>query len=283
MKDKLTLFNHFHNGDLFYSRVILLPLIKNYDITYYHKLSTPLFSDLPEVTEINGIPKEFNQNETYLEKNIINTWMGQNNMKFVNTSNPGCSFDNYFKIAEQIFNFYKIDIRSDIDHLPIINFDKLKDFDYIKKILENYKNNYKKLILIANGNVMSYQSLNFDMTNIIITIARQNPDCLFFVTQNLNFEEKNIINTSTITNKIPDLLEIGLISYFCDIIIGRASGPHCFTHTKENIMNPNKTYISFTNLECEGKWFKNSKAKQIWTNVYNSDNIFNIINNEIKT
>ena len=77
------------------------------------------------------------------------------------------------------------------------------------------------------------------------------------------------------------MLEISYISTFCDVIIGRASGPHCFTHTKENLLNTKKTFISICNNKNEGIWFDESEAKQVWTNNYDFDNVFNIINYEI--
>ena len=56
MKNNITLYNHFHNGDIFYSRILVNILKNHYSITYYHNLKSPLFEDLPEVNEIVGIP-----------------------------------------------------------------------------------------------------------------------------------------------------------------------------------------------------------------------------------
>jgi hypothetical protein len=112
-------------------------------------------------------------------------------------------------------------------------------------------------------------------------LANNNPSSLFLTTTPINHNHPNIIDTSLLTNTNPDLLQISLISTFCDIIVGRASGPYCYTHTKENLLNPNKTYISFSNNPNEGVWYKNSKAKQIWRPDFNLNNIFITINNEI--
>ena len=101
------------------------------------------------------------------------------------------------------------------------------------------------------------------------------------VTQDILTNSTNIINTSSITKIQPDLLQISLISSFCDIIVGRASGPYCFTHTKENLLNPNKTYISFSNNVNEGVWYKNTKATQKWSPDFNIENMYSLINNEL--
>ena len=77
------------------------------------------------------------------------------------------------------------------------------------------------------------------------------------------------------------MLYISFISTKCDIIIGRASGPFCYCHVKENLLDKNKTFISLTHNEIEGVWFKESNAKQIWTNNYDNNHIVNLINNEI--
>jgi hypothetical protein len=65
------------------------------------------------------------------------------------------------------------------------------------------------------------------------------------------------------------------------VIVGRSSGPHCFTHIKENLLDEKKVYISFTNNKNEGIWYNESIAKQVWTNNYDLNNIYNTINNEI--
>ena len=282
MKNTIELYNHHHNGDVFYSRVLVNSLLNDYNIIFYHNLNTSLFSDLNGVTEIYGIPNHMSKENTDIDNKIINTWIGQQKLKFLLSQNPGCNFNNYFELVKVILSRLNLPIKDKYDHLPTINFIGVPNYEDILNQMLNLKNNYKKITLISNGNVHSGQSSNFNMDNTIIRLSDNNKDCLFLITHNINQDKSNIIYVNNITKILPDLLQIGVISTFCDIIVGRASGPHCFTHIKENLIDKNKTFISFTNNHTEGKWFLDSKSKQIWSNDYTNENVYNLINNEIK-
>jgi hypothetical protein len=282
MKSTIELYNHHNNGDVFYSRVLVNSLIDDYNIIFYHNLNVQLFSDLNEVTEIYGIPNHMTQKNTDIDNKVINTWIGQQDLKYLISPNPGCNFNNYFELVKDILTRLNLPIKEKWEHLPTIRFTNIPNYKDILNQMLILKENYKKILLISNGNVHSGQSSNFDMSNLILTLSENNQDCLFLITHNINHNKSNIIYVNEITKIIPDLLQIGFISTYCDIIIGRASGPYCFTHIKENLMDKNKTFISFTNNHTEGKWFLESKSKQIWTDDYTNNNLYNIINNEIK-
>jgi hypothetical protein len=282
MKETINVYNHFHNGDIFYSRMLINGLIKKFNINFYHNLTSPLLSDIDGLTEIVGIPPNFNVHTNDLENKNVNSWVGQQNMVFVNRPIPGCSFENYFELVKLILKNYEIEIELDEEfYLPTINKDKIFGNDDITMFMENLKLSYNKIILLCNGNVNSNQSVNVDLTNLIIRLSNNHHDKVFLVTQDILTNATNIINTSSITKIKPDLLQISLISNFCDIIVGRASGPYCFTHTKENLLNPNKTYISFTKNVNEGVWYKNTKSIQKWSPDFNIENMYSLINNEL--
>jgi hypothetical protein len=282
MKETINVYNHFHNGDIFYSRMLINGLIKKFNINFYHNLTSPLLSDIDGLTEIVGIPPNFNAHTNDLENKNVNSWVGQQNMVFVNRPIPGCSFENYFELVKLILKNYEIEIELDEEfYLPTINKDKIFGNDDITMFMENLKLSYNKIILLCNGNVNSNQSVNVDLTNLIIRLSNNHHDKVFLVTQDILTNATNIINTSSITKIKPDLLQISLISNFCDIIVGRASGPYCFTHTKENLLNPNKTYISFTKNVNEGVWYKNTKSIQKWSPDFNIENMYSLINNEL--
>jgi len=280
MKKTLNLYNHFHNGDIFYSRIIIQLLINDYNINYYHNLSTPLLNDIDGLTEISTIPLEFNQEIDNLDNNQINTWVGCYGHKYLKYYNTGCSFENYMGLVNKISNHYGI-IIDDNNILPKIFFDKLPNYQKIKTIMEDYVKKYKKIILISNGDVHSGQSQNIDLSSVIYDLSQKNPYCLFLVTQEINMTNPNIVPTSSITQIRPDLNQIGFISTYCDIIVGRASGPFCFAHSSNNLLDETKTFISFSLNKFEGEWYSQSTAKQIWSNDFNPQNIINIINTEI--
>ena len=163
----------------------------------------------------------------------------------------------------------------------MVNYKKIINHDPIVERLTKIKKEYTKIVLICNGNVNSGQSLNVDLTNTIHMLSNSNPNILFLVTQNIQNDNTNIVNTSELTNTTPDLLQISLISTFCDVIVGRASGPYCFTHTKDNLLDSSKTYVSFSFNQNEGIWYKKSKAKQYWDSNLDLNHIFTTINNII--
>lgn len=280
MSNNINLYNHFHNGDIFYSRVLTQALGSKFNINYYHS-NLSLFEDIENVSEFLYIPNEYNMHNNFIYPNTINTWIGQNGLSYINTITPGCCFENYFNLVKNILNHLNIEIKNPEDYLPEINFEKLKDIDIVHNKILPLMERYEKLILISSGPVHSAQAYNFNFYQIMLDICNQNPNVLILSTMDYENMPENFINTSFITKKIPDLLQISYVSKFCDIIVGRASGPFCFCHTKENLLNPNKTFISICNNEYEGKWFQSSKALQKWTNNYDPQSITNLINSNI--
>lgn len=280
MKETITLYNHFHNGDVFFSRVMINILSKKYNIRYYHNQRMPLLNDIENLEEISGIPNSYYPaNETFISQNIINTWIGQNNMMYLNSVNvnSGCTFENYFTLCKMISDSYNIELSDVEEYLPQVDYDKLPNITNVVDTIKELKLLYNKIVLISNGNVKSNQSENFDFTPIINQLSNDYSDILFLTTQSIGAANKNVLSIDTITKIVPDLLLISYISTECDIIVGRASGPFCFSQTKENLLNPNKTFISFNHRYSEGKYYQNQKSKFVWSNDYSYDNVLEII------
>jgi len=148
--------------------------------------------------------------------------------------------------------------------LPQIYFNNLDTESMVDSL--NYISERKKVILICNNDTKSGQSVNFKFDDIVLNLANnfKKFNYLFIVSNDIGIENENVIPASSIIkDKENELLKIGYLSTFCDVIIGRASGPFCFTHVKQNLMSENKKYISFTNKREEGVWFEKSKATQI--------------------
>jgi hypothetical protein len=276
MKKTLNVFNHYHNGDIFYSRSLVQQLIKKYNVVFYHNLNLGLFKDLTEVTEIIGIPVEFNP-LTFIDGDNINSWLGANGH---NNPTNGCSFYSYLNITKKVCDNFEID-SNDIT-LPKIKYENLENQKKILDIILDYKVRYDVIVLISSGPVLSGQSENFDFWEIINVLSNTYKKVLFITTTKFSTQNENVVYSGNITNVYPDLLEISYISSFCDIIVGRSSGPYSFSQTHENMNDENKTFISFCNLEIEGKFYNESKSKKIWSNNYEFRNVLNMIDDEIK-
>jgi len=282
MKDNIILYNHFHNGDIFFSRPIINLLKNHFNIDFYHNQNTPLFLDIPEINEFKGIPQNLKYTDHFIktiENGMINTWIGQPG--YINRINSGCSFENHMELTKEICDYFNIKITNYDDCLPEVNFENLPNFKLIEKIMLDYKQKFKKIVLISNGDVNSGQSPNFDFFPIIKNLSILNSDVLFIITKPVNEINKNIVNVEKITNTYPDLLYISQISTYCDIIVGRASGPYCFTQLKNNLLDSNKTYISFNNNIDEARFYSNLKSKFVWSDNYEQENIIKTITNNL--
>lgn len=271
----LILYNKYHNGDIFYSRILIKMLYNNFKIKFYHNNKPKLFQDIETVEEYHDIAQlEKYSNTPYSTTPKINTWIRSYNDVFYQKNNAGCSFENHFSLASSIVENLNIKINPNPEeYLPFINFDKLINYEKIYHTMITLKSLFDKLVLVCNGKVCSGQSDNFDFNLLLPEIATSKNNILFLVTESFSKENKNIFDVKNITNTTPDLLQIGFISTFCDVLIGRASGPICYTHIKENLLNPEKTYISFSNSRHEGEFYQNQKSKSIWSNNYDLNTI----------
>lgn len=274
---KIQLYNHFHYGDVFFSRIIVKELYDFFEIDYYHNLNTPLFPDFENVNEIRGIPPNFDVQQGDLKNYKVNTWIGQKNFSYLNKEKRGCCFENYMILVHEILDYFKIEKKEKEEYLPTINFNKVSNTPNIERDLIRFKKIFSKLILISNGNVHSGQSLNFNFDDIILKLSTKFPNYLFLVTEKIRFKSENIICTSDITKIHPDLLQISFISKFCDVVIGRSSGPHSFCMIKDNLFDETKTFISFNNLKDESHYYFDSLCKKIWSNNYDQNNVMETI------
>lgn len=276
MTNKIILYNNYHNGDIFYSRMLTTLLTKEFEIEYHHNMCKNLFADSRNVSEVEN---SYN-NQTQNLNNIYNTWIGYQNGKYLHPYK--CSFKSYRHlytfIYDSIYGKSKFD---DYELLPTVNFQNLIKSEIILNEIKNIKKKFDKIILICNGNVLSGQSVNFNFDIFLKKLCNFFPKYAFLITNNSLIQESNLFQTHSITNESNDLLYLSLISTECDIIIGRASGPHCFTHIRENLLNKNKKFITFTLDRLEGVWFEGSESNQIWSNNFTIDNIYETIKSNI--
>ena len=273
---KISLYNEYHNGDIFYSRVLIQNISKFFEIDYYHKNNLGQFEDLHNINEFPIL--KLNESDSEIPR--FNTWVGQQNARFL--KDTLCSFYTNKKILNDFFKKEEFKILNDFELLPVILYENLPNIEIVKTKLSRYSQ-YNKKILICNNKVLSGQSSNFDFDLLLQNLTTKYKNFLFVFTNPTNLEGQNILYIKNLTEVDFDLLYISYISTKCDLIIGRASGPYCYTHVKENLMNVDKKFISICNNELEGVWYKESLAKQIWTNCFEFDNISNIISKELES
>jgi hypothetical protein len=283
---------------------------------YWHNLSSKLLRDIPDlefgnlknmpvsnprltcktVDEIRdnyrkykNILREFVRDrgkpfEIFKNNLFINTWVLAGHwIKNYRKERNMCPLDtqywidnNYRKYTElvNILNEQGIKCRQlnldKLTYIPSINY---KVYD-INGVDEFVKNTPERKILICNGQVNSGQIFNFTLDNLINKIV----------------SFKNIKVITTVRTNIPgvlytgdiiqaeggDLNEISYLSKFCDIIIGRGSGPFCFCETKDNYFDDKKRFIAITNSKTWGFWWYNHR-NMVWTNNPHAVNLSSIV------
>lgn len=279
----LIFYNNFHNGDIHYSRQFIKDIIKktNFNKYFYnHQNNNTLLKDI-QIEFLQGkkyYDNSFNQKQIFIDEDnvVVNTWIGQSNAKYLKKTSKSCSLYSNYELFKDIYKYLKIKIEKTEYYIPTIKWKYINITN-----VDNYiKNNNNKRILISNGKVLSGQSPQFNMDYIIKSLSNDFPNIDFIITDNTNIKSKNIIYTGDIIKQNDsDLNEISYLSKYCDIVVGRASGPFAFCHIKENFENENKTFISFTNNRYDSNWYEEVKCKQIWSDDYS--NIYNQIKKEL--
>lgn len=281
---RLIFYNNWHNGDIHLTREFVKDIIRKTNFNeyfYLHNNSHKLLKDIENL--------QFdNTNKYCLDSNIIlqinydiyvNVWIGMG-YHIEDIGVP--TLKSYYTLFNYIFRKLNISIEKMDYYIPDINYEKFE----IERIKEFQSKNNRKKILIDNVEVMSYQSNNFNFNYIIDKLSDEYTEIDFILTNNQSkILKNNVFYTSDIINASNgDLNEISYISTFCNIIVGKTSGPYTYTVVKQNINDFNKSYICICNELLNAFWFisVNSNCNKIWINQYDENLILDIIRNEIK-
>lgn len=248
---KIVFFNHLHRGDLHTHKEFIRQIKEEtvgIGLEYLHNNPSKLTDDLevPRTGEPNHLDRStpFYQDEGVL---YVNTWVACNWDLFCKHAgiNMPLLYEQWGNIFHTINSFFdtNLSLKADMEeYLPRIDYAKLNT-----NSIDTYLQEKKRRILICNNVPASNQSFNYDMADYINEYAGKTPDTDFICTNKFVTNFDNIKFTSDIikTASDCDLLEISYISKFCDVIIGKNSGPYVFCETYENYMDENKTFVSF--------------------------------------
>ena len=256
-----------------------------FEINYFHKNGDSILKDISNINvNISGL--DFLNHEDsifYYDNNMyINTWVGTRKLKFycgVGLKEPlRCSLYSYYEMFKDIYDRLGIKLEEISYYVPSINFEKINKTN-VDEFLFLYPN---RKILICNGDALSGQSKNIILDGIIDKLADSYKNISFILAKKTTISKENIFYTDNITKIERDLVEISYLSTYCDIIIGRSSGPHTFTYIKNNFFNKNKTNISMCEYEYDGKWFYECDINNVWTNNYDEEHLLNLIKKQIE-
>ena len=246
----IVFFNHWHNGDLHVSRTFVKKISRHIGgAVYAHKNDSGLLNDLD--VETNPSLLKNVSKEDVVKKvggdTYVNTWYGAERFRFIKQEE--ISFSCLYSLFEYSCNKLGFSI-SDIDQnpwgfFPSIDYTKF----HIGRIDKFVKTDTRKKVLICNNAVRSGQAVNFDMNQAIMLLAQTYRDTLWLVTNKTSpvIKMGNVIYTSDVIGKSAgsDLNENSYIAGFCDLVVGRYSGPYTFSYTYNYLFKRGLRYVCF--------------------------------------
>lgn len=279
---RLHFLNYHHNGDIHYSKEFMRDL---YNITQpeecflHHKMREGVIKDLPFIQSAPVL--NFEANTVLDDDYYIVMWIGYYFINKLIPTDKGCSlYSNHLAFKDVYEQLGLSDQYKEMEcYLPLVDYD-LVEKENIHNFCDTHKN---KRVLIANGPVLSGQSENFDFDPIILSLSEEHKDWDFILTERTKVRNDNVFFTSDIINiKGCDLNEVSYLSLWCDVFVGRASGPIGFTHVQENYFNPKKTVVGISNIMEESFWYVPKDGfKCVWTNNFEPANVYHTIKKEL--
>jgi hypothetical protein len=254
---KVIFFNHFHNGDVHVSRGFIRQIMAKMpgvSFEYSHRNPSNLLADIPGLVynpnSINQVGNEHISLNRTGDTVYFNTWYAQQRHKHMNKY--GITFDSlYAGIDENCQNALGFSL-SNISRDPKVFFPTIDYSRFQIVAAQEWVNSHlEKKIIVENGQAMSGQAHNFDMTTAAVNIARNHMDKIFIFTNHASMRlPDNCIYSDNIIKKQQrsDLNEISFLSTHCDMVIGRASGVFSFCLTQQNLFERKMKYLCFSNL-----------------------------------
>jgi hypothetical protein len=262
MYENFYFFNRYGNGDILNSKeyvrelAIRLPaegIAKK--VWYLHPKSHQILWDMDDILEQSSVTEKCNNALPFVEHGddvYFNTWIGRDGRYVL----PGivCTDIMNFKMFNDQLRAMGLSVQLErplIDYVPQIDFDKM-DTRYKLRINRFFQIMAgRKVMLVCNGDVHSNQATNFDFGPIINALCERHPDEVFVATTEYApaQEYHNLFFTRQLihTDEGFDLNEIAYLSNRVDLTVGRASGPSVFAQHKENILDPSKKFLVFSN------------------------------------
>ena len=254
MMSKIIFFNHFHKGDLHTHKEFIRHIqtqLPDTKFEYLHNNAEKLTAelDIPLIGSPSDLDKKipFYQDEDIL---FVNTWVGCNWDVFCKYGgiNMNTLYEQWEGIVDTINETFGTTVtlhKDKEEYLPRINYNALSIAD-----IDQYINSTVgvRKVLICNNVPQSNQSFVSNMREYILPFVEMYPDTHFICTNKFDTDgATNILFTGDIVGPVTDgdLQEISYLSTYCDVIVGKNSGPYVFCETYDNYMDETKTFISF--------------------------------------
>ncbi len=279
-------FTNGHNGDIVHSKSFIEDIASQLDIPcLYHHNNNPIISKDLSTTFTQVFPSDYYSRFIETEKIFfVNTWLypySQDDFFVgVNMESNYKIYSYICSVINQKFN-KNLKLKNIESYLPFINFNNVN-----RDNIEHFASlNQGKKVLFCNGPCMSGQSsYNENLKELIERLSQKYKNVTFVATEKFETDLDNILFTDDIINiNRCDLNEIGYLSTFCDLIIGKNSGPFCFSTNRDNYNDENKVFFAFGHSVSDCFHTGSSiKAKFIFNSSENKDIIDNAIDDTIQ-
>jgi len=276
-------YNHYGNGDIFESLEFVkewMEILGERNYFYAHGKNPKIVRELSNVTSMNVTEEmhamraiHFNNNTSSV---FINTWLGRDGRYVL--PGIGVVVEQLWRMHNHMLNSIGLRplIKPIIEYVPNLNYNLYPDCEHVDFWLRS-EAKHRKIWLIDNGNVQSNQAKNFDFNPIISKVAQEVPNDFFVTTQRHGIMNTNVwVLDEIIQSKDGfDLPELSYLSRFSDGSIGRNSGPHVYTQVRDNWLNPDFKFLSFT-YQRQAAYFildQPVQAKKYWSPYLNDKQI----------
>jgi len=256
--NKITFFNHFHNGDLHISREFVRKIIQkvqtidpNITFSYGHVNDPGLLSDIPGLGYQHLHSLGYDQFENLVNRsgNIsFSTWYAQQRFRYMNVHGMtlDCLYQAFDDSCKSLWGFGMEDLSTDASSfIPTIDYSKF----HIQEAQVWLHQNPHKKIFVSNGHALSGQATNFLMAPIIADLAKSHPEKIFILSNtegNVSLPPNVIYSKDIIKKPIgSDLNENSFLTTYCDVIVGRASGAFSYAWTQQNMIQRKAKFVTF--------------------------------------
>lgn len=299
----IVFFNHCNNGDLHVSRELVKWFIGQareagiQGFIYAHERSSRILRDLDGLglqqvpiasNGLSGLTPESKcvENITLLDglpAVALNTWYAASPVW--NKGNGfGCTLNTLHALfADHFRRLFGSEMLEPVERfIPRVNWKHFQVERFSDPALLR-RDGWRKLVFVSNGQPWSGQS-RLDsgvFLQEILGLIGRHPDVLFLLS---NKQEgvlggKNVAFTAD-EIRLPegqnDLMENGYLTTHCDVIIGRGSGAYSMAYTADNLLNPKKKMVCFTDDEKTAQWIYPPgivKAQILWSPARDAEGV----------
>lgn len=270
--ENLIFYTHYHIGDVIMAKPFIKEIAKHIEhdyLAYAHLYSPKLTNDLCNHIDIRTLPFLSDDTFSTVRHNslFINTWFGKlQGDESCPSNTEDRSICNYELFVPRYSYYLKQQINKNLSLDYMVKryarycTSAPTDCDNVILNVVPHLISSKLKVLIYNQMATSGQSDNLPYDDYIHNLSVKFPHIQIYTSLPCTHKLDNVISLRDVfaeknPNMSTDIIELGAVSKYCDIICGPGNGPLQYTWFKENITNPDKQYFTINcNNAGEAQW-----------------------------